>query len=418
MHPAYWYYSARGMFPNVLFVDLLIIGFFLLWRAFHSRAIFLFFFSGLCVGTALIVRLSELPWVFSLTLFIWICSIRRFRVWGTVLFLSGVLCMFALLFYYNDQIYGNPLSSGYMQIDTESSGAHIQKAFSTAREGEIMRAYWWRDIASSLKLAMDPFLKYIFPFGFVPDVFKKNFFTYGISLFWWFTVPAVIGMCGLFFQGIRSIRARLYPKEWGYICAVLLAGAWLVPFYGSWVVSDTISGEVTLGNSYVRYWLVLYCLTIPFAAYTLCHLAAVARSRIVKNIALPLFCAVFALYSFQGAFLQETDGLFAVSKHIGEYRSGFSRMAPFLEKDAVIFSSRSDKIFFPQRRAAQSFDRYEEVEIIPTVLKKTQVYYYGLDQAVVTSVTKKYFSPRGLRLEYMPDASGDESLYRVVHQER
>lgn len=415
IHPAYWYYSSRGMFPNVLFVDLLIIGFFLLWKAFYSRMIFLFFLSGLCIGGALTVRLSELPWMFLLLFFTWICTVRKFRVGGTILFTVGIVCALAVLFYYNQQIYGNALSFGYAQIDTRPTVEYMQKALSTVQQGNVVSVHWWQEIGVSLRSASEPFLKYLFPFGFVPHVFKSNFLTYFISMFWWFTIPAVIGIGGLFFDGIRRIRAHSFPREWGYGFAFFLVSLWLIPFYGSWIVMDNVTGEATLGNAYVRYWLVLYCFAMPLAAYALCHLYTYARSFVSRNIVIPIFCAVFVLYSFQGVLWQKTEGLMQVSKHIAEYRDMFLRISPFIEKEAVVFSSRSDKIFFPEIRAAQSFDGFGEVEIIPALLENTPAYYYGIgDQSFAAYISQKYFSPYGLRLEYVSSVSGVESLYRVV----
>lgn len=391
IHPAYWYYSSRSMFPNVLFVDLIIIGLFFLWRAFDIHGIkksaSMFFLSGICIGAALTVRLSELPWVFLFMVFVWMCTLKRSRFFGTLCFFLGVTAALGVLLYYNQQIYGTMFSSGYAFIGEGTSAQQVKKAVSLV----------------------------LFPFGFTPNIFWENFFIYGISMFWWFALPASIGIGGLFFQGIRTLRKRSIPKEWGYLFATILVGAWLVPFYGSWVVSDTITGEATLGNSYVRYWLVLYCFMIPLAAYGLNHVYEYARKGVGTYIAFPLICFVFLFYSFQEVLLQKTDGLKSVVQHIQEYRDISTFTTQATEENAIIFSSRSDKIFFPERRSAQSFPSFAEADILPALIQQAPVYYYGLEnQATAQYMSKRYFLPHGVALEYAFDVPRGESLFRVI----
>ncbi len=405
IHPAYWYYSNRGMFPNVLFLDLLIGGLFFLWRAFHFRTNLIFFISGFFVGLALIVRLSELPWVLFLLLFIWMCTIRRFRVRGTCFFLFGITIPLVILFWCNQQVYGNMFFSGYTQIGTHLSAGAMQ----------TNGMQWWQNIYFSVKFVLKSFLNTLFPFGFVFVEFKKNFLTYFVSLFWWFTVPAVVGIGSLLFHVVRQIRHHIYSKELGYLCVFFATSLWLIPFYGSWAVMDTITGEATIGNSYVRYWLPLYCFIIPLSAYGICYVYDHIRSFFgKKSIAVVLFF-IFVFFSYQSVFSQKTDGLISVAKHIQEYRDISLRVTNATEEGAVIFSNRSDKIFFPQRHSAQSFNGFGEVEIIPSLLKKAPVYYYGFeDQVAGAEISEKYFSPFGLRLEHISDIAGVESLYRVV----
>lgn len=423
IHPAYWYYASKSMFPNVLFIDVLIIGGFLLWKAFRARAsdsqraYAWFFFSGMFVGLALIVRLSELPWVFFLFLCIWLWHIRRFRIMGTVVFLIGIVPMLAVLFYANQQIYGNALSSGYAQIDTSQSAAGMQSALSVFGQGRVFDGAWWDELMRSTKDILAPFLKYLFPFGFTPHIFKKNFLTYFISLFWWFALPAAIGALCLVFEGFRKIRKQIVPGEWGYLCVFFLVGAWLIPFYGSWVISDTITGEATIGNSYVRYWLVLYCFMIPLTARGLLYLYDHAHFFLLKGVAMPLIVFAFFWYSFQGVLWEKTDGLIEVAGHIREYRETASRVLTLTESDAVIFSSRSDKIFFPQRRAAQSFEGFPEAELIPPVLNRVPVYYFGSwDQSAAEYISKKYFLPHNMAWKYIEAVREREYLYRVTQE--
>lgn len=84
-------------------------------------------------------------------------------------------------------------------------------------------------------------------------------------------------------------------------------------------------------------------------------------------------------------------------------------------EDAVIVSARSDKIFFPARRVAEQTSDFREVEIMKKVLKVAPVYYYGLwgkDDA--QTISKRYFAPHGLALEFAGDIDEREHLYKMV----
>src|SRR3989338_4936674 len=69
IHPAFWYYTARGMFHNALFLDLLIIGFYFLTKTLTQKVtsyrlqVTSYFLAGLFIGIAIAVRTSEIIWV-------------------------------------------------------------------------------------------------------------------------------------------------------------------------------------------------------------------------------------------------------------------------------------------------------------------------------------------------------------------
>src|SRR3989344_6071631 len=85
VHPAFWYYTARGMFHNALFLDLLIVGFYFIAKVLiqnsanypglaeaKPRAGKLqtanYFLAGLFIGIAVAVRTSEVIWIAVLLL--------------------------------------------------------------------------------------------------------------------------------------------------------------------------------------------------------------------------------------------------------------------------------------------------------------------------------------------------------------
>src|SRR3989339_415907 len=62
VHPALWYYTARGLMPNVLFVSLLVFALYAWFVGFRNRTLSVFL-SGLFVGLAAFVRASEVYWI-------------------------------------------------------------------------------------------------------------------------------------------------------------------------------------------------------------------------------------------------------------------------------------------------------------------------------------------------------------------
>src|SRR3990167_9631452 len=68
VHPAFWYYTARGMFHNALFLDILIIGFYFIAKALIQNSTNCklqttkYFLAGLFIGIAVAVRTSEIIW--------------------------------------------------------------------------------------------------------------------------------------------------------------------------------------------------------------------------------------------------------------------------------------------------------------------------------------------------------------------
>ncbi|MEK9152117.1 MAG: hypothetical protein AAB692_02010, partial [Patescibacteria group bacterium] len=256
-HPVWWYQSARTLMPNVPFVSMLVIGAAFFWirpmastlaRRQHRSVLTPYLddlMAGIFAGLALFVRPSEISWMLVAALAAAL-MLRRDLPWRR-LAIAGVAAglAFAPTFILNNAVYGHPFSSGY--------GA----AFAGAPMNQLPAGR-----ASALFGSLTP---YLFPLGFAPRTALRNFLTYGLAFFpWWsFLVGAALASFG-----VKTRRgAKISKNVSAFGAAAAAASIWLIFFYGSWIFSDNPDPDaVTIGSSYLRYWLPIFVLsTVPVA---------------------------------------------------------------------------------------------------------------------------------------------------------
>lgn len=396
------------MMPNVLFVDLCIIGFaILLWK----KNFFAGLFGGLGIGLALFVRFSEAPWVLGILGFLFLFYLLRHRVSHLLGCSVGLAVPLGLFFNFNRLVYGSPLLFGYQTIDTSSAVQALERSQGVLSSFSFSRS---AELASAAMTIVTSFLPHILPFGFLPREFSKNFLDYGVIMFWWLTLPIAFGILYALGRGFVScIKRRVIDYRTPYLLVTLAVSCWLVIFYGSWLFVDNITREITIGNSYVRYWLPITVLALPFAAQTLVAIRN-RSSGVLRSLALPLVFGAIVFYSFQSALWDSPESLFSVARNLASYREKADVMMRLTPSDAIIFSQRSDKIFFPDRRAAVNNADFKEVPLLPAIVARYPVYYYGLwDEATAGYLSGKYFMDVGLQLSYVASLDSSERLYKV-----
>ncbi|MDP2656758.1 MAG: hypothetical protein Q8P11_04305 [bacterium] len=433
IHPAYWYYSARAMMPNILFLDLFIIGVSLLVIAssperkekyiavvkavtklqivrniFYLKTV-LFFLGGFLVALALTVRLSEILWI-SVLIFLWgLLYIRRLTVWRVMAFIIGFFIPIAILFSYNYSLYGNILSSGYRLLDVTSSTNAVTRTVDLVQHGQL------GGIIVSIKNIIRPFLPLLLPFGYHPEIFWGNAYNYLVTFFLWFTIPTLAGILLLLRNQVNTIMRHHVPHHLWYLILWVGLTFWLVIFYGSWKLTDNINGEVALGVSYVRYWLPSYVMALPFIAMLLVWLFEKGKGMLIRRTGVILGLGVLLILSARLVYLGGQESLTDVHTRLQEMQSKAQIVFDSTEENAVIFSDRSDKIFFPGRNVASSSHTFPENTLIVTLIEKAPVYYYGLwDEVAAQYASRTYFEPLGLRWEFMKNVAPKENLYRLT----
>lgn len=375
IHPSFWYYTSRGMYHNALFFDLVLIGALCLVVAIggmghtprarpHAMsavrpktAEYIFFFiAGICMGGALAVRTSEAAWIGALFVALVIVTYRM-RLWaGWATACAGGIIALTPVFMMNTALYGHPFSFVYSPQAIDSSSV------ATAASGIFQKAGML-----------------FFPFGVHPLIAWQHFWSYGVALFWWLSFPSILGFIMFSKRKLQSRKFADNPYQLVYLGMYVFVCVWLVLFYGSWTIHDNPDPtKVTIGTSYVRYWLPLYALGLPFAASFLLESGRrllSMPSRVGRVLAVGSLSFVISYFSFLSV-MQGEEGLAAVRDHTLEYRRLAQQVVSLTPSDAVIISGSKDKALFPARHVIFSAESNASRLAVRQLLEVLPIYIY------------------------------------------
>lgn len=345
-NPALWYYASRGFYHNVLFVDLLIIA---LWIFLNARekkwpTDWLIGFV-LTVALALFVRTNEATWLLSLVVIAFWFERNNFRwhQWLTIAFatVASLVAWFSI----SDLIYANNL---------------------TAYSPPVNVASRWQ-----------VYFSYLWPFGLDIENMLIAVYRYLIALL--LPMWLLIGV-GLYFNW-RKISNFYLAHKW-VVGGAVFAGVWLILYYGSWGVVDTVGfSGVTVGNSHVRYWLPIVFLLSPLVAFGIESLAEKINLNQRRLISASLVLLLVG-YGFVVTYFDRYEGLALIAERLQTYRTTAVFVDNTLPSNAIIISDRSDKVFFPERRVVSPGDRPfftfpEVLQGLPVIMEGAPVYVYS-----------------------------------------
>lgn len=387
IHPAWIYYTARSMFPNVLFLSLLIIGLYAIVTCYLLHATWRrFFIAAVLVGAALAVRTAEAPWVLGVLALLWYAHRREIPWQKVVIVVAGIIVAFLPIFYHNTQLYGNPFYNGYSQIDSEA----VPAAFAWHLQSRVLSTLF------SLLL----------PFGIKPFVLLSHAYQYGLWFFWWLAIPMILGFVLL----ARSITGSQNQKNKSvslFLCFFVFAAAWLLLYYGSWEFRDTTLTGPTLGTSFTRYWLPFFVFGIPVAVHAL--FAVQRRGMRVGAM------VVIVFLSLSTALLRGEESLLALRKTAGAGKKVTSAILARTQPDAVIVTERTDKLFFPGRRVIfnDPLDERKIDRIVATLRKRVPVYYFTeLEKNDIDFMNERRLSQHGVAWRGEEEIGG-QRLYHL-----
>ena len=378
IHPAWWYYSATTLLPNVTFLSLVTAGAYFLYRR-EALNFWSALGSGLAFGLALAVRPAEIVWVGLVVLvsvgYGW--KHNRSLVLLVVTIAAAVLAFLPTL-YWQQLIYGDLLTTGYDQL-TVASASSCQACA----------------VAQSL----------FTPFGLHPNLIGHNLYLHYFRRLWWYVLLMIFGLAVFLANPGQQKNRRIGYLLFGLVISLLLA-----VYYGSWEFTDQLTVNLnTLGISYVRYFLPLYILPIPFIAAGLISTFRYFAARWAALFLLLILVGVGYL-SAQLVLYQKADSLMPVRQRVAEYRVTAAAVYEKTETESVIITVRKDKLFFPDRKVIHTFEALSLnsvlQEITPQLAKQVPVYYYALGPE--PQLTYDQFS-----LEVIAQF-GSEVLYRVI----
>lgn len=375
-HPAVIYYSARGLLPNMFFIDLMIFSVYLMTLFLKSGRNTFAVLSTFLIGLGLSVRPMEIGWImFMLVSFLFL---KRHKISMTLLvfMLIYLFLAFIPLAYYNFHTYGSILHTGYAKSDANL----LPLAFDAAKNGTFIKY---------LKI-------FIAPFGIKPIIIFWNVWRYLILFFAPFSILALIGS---FSFGKK--------KKW-YIFSLCFICVWLVLFYGSWQLADNISGNVDIGVSYIRYWLPIYILLIPLILEGLALFSKKIQSIMVVSL-------IGYLIAF--AFMHGPEALALTNNNRQLYSRIFHEVSQQIPDNAIIVSERSDKIFFPEYHVIDVSDQNEAKLIWPRLREiddVERVYYFSIYPPIsIKALNDMFLHPQNLVWRFVHKIEDQYYLYRL-----
>jgi hypothetical protein len=422
LQPNWWYQMSRPFMPNGLLVALLLLaaGFYwgrptgwLLGRFIDTQRHRLLqlldpLLAGLMLGLALAVRPPAAYWVglFVLVLAAYEWRSPAWAKWGAVgLGAIGSLLPFGLL---HRSVYGSWLASGY--------GASPTAVNAAAGGG-------W-----GMKL-LGPLQPYLFPLGFAPRTAFKHFLDFGLGLFAWWWLLLLAAALWWYLHRCRLARPRgrkagssaaaarlrlsLSRPAQALLVASLVVAVWLILFYGSWIVRDNPDpAAVTIGSSYLRYWLPLYILSVLPLAWAIDHIRLLCGRRcpLVPGALLGLV----ALLSAATVFMSPQEGLWTVQQNL--FRSDYlaRRVVALTEPRSLVVVDRADKFIFPDRTVTYPLRDEATYDLLAHLTPRLgQIYYFGitLPQSDLKWLQREKLPPLGLTIDPIANF-GAQSLYR------
>ena len=326
LHPGILYYGTRGLFHNMLFLDLVVLAaamFVLrpLGRAFGARAAADDALGGFILAWALVVRTSEAVWVLpAFAAFLPFAGKGRWRRLAAAV--AGGLVPLFILLQVNRTLYGSAFRTAYVAPQPAATEAVI-----TAPGTSVAPV---QDIDAPPALL---------PFGLHPRLAARNVWHYGLKLFWWQSFLVAAG----FAWWCARLRTASSPQK-AYAALALAVAAWLAALYGSWFVRDRLDpGAVTIGTSYVRYFLPAYVASLPFAGFALVRMAEALRRPPVVALGIVL-CAAFGIRT---AVFAGDESLTAVRRTLEGNVVKRALILDWIEPGAVVMTERSDKLLVP-----------------------------------------------------------------------
>lgn len=408
IHPSFLYFSGRVMMHNVAFLAFIIFAiYFAAARPLGLKSRFVrefrrleFFLSGAMVGTALLVRASEAPWVIPVFVFLLLVYRNELGWRNIVSSIIGFGALCAVILATNSWVYGGLFATGY----TVQVAAPVLTEISNPES-----------IASTSTTS--PLYNFS-PYGFHPRAILRNFWSYGIVLYPWMTVPALLGAL------LLVVRKFEKKKVWKVLFVVsIFVGCWLVAYYGSARINDNPDPSVlTIGNSYVRYWLPIFALAAPFTAYLMVSAwryvsaegfatAKPLQRRAWQGMLVILVLA--AAVKSTDLVLNGHDGIITSRAALSSFISKRYNVLSKTELNSIIIVDRADKYLFPRRAVVTPLRNENTYDALPTFVEHAPTYYFGITfpQQDLDFLNNDKLKADQLKIEHVVTLN-EESLYR------
>ena len=422
--PVFIYYSARSMFHNVLFIVLFIIGLYFsvlmggkrLVRKFDWSGFLFSAFAGFFIGLAIITRTSELIWMAPALSIAWIFNIRQVGIFKLVIFFSFVFLALSPVFYFNQILYGSPIFGGYAEMNTSIESIKEASA-NLAKHSLSGQSSYVENLLIKLR-------DNIFYFGFHPRHSLKMLYFYFAKMFPFIFWPSILGFF-VFLYNWRKLKKRHIVFALSYLAASII----LVFYYGSWKINDNPDpNQMTIGNSYTRYWLPVYLGAFPFVSLLILRLTDFKAknhiadkisyyARFILSFGLRIVSIGFIFYISMNLILRGSDeGLLNTYKVQRAAKMEYDKVLSLTEGNSVIITKYHDKLFFPERKVIMGLFTDDNMNReYANLAKLIPVYYYNFTfpEKDIDYLNNKRLPQFGLEIKEVEKISDSFTLYKL-----
>ena len=396
--PAWVYYSSRTMFHNILFFSLFLVGLYFLLKLFQTpdsrfkiinlsrTAMRDSTLTGLFFGLSLITRTSEVVWIFLIVLIILIFNFKKLKTLWPYLILSLIIfsACFIPVFYQNKILYNNYFFTGY-NLDTMTENLE---------SGEVKK----------LNLAKAIFL----PFGFHPRVIFSVIKNYVVKLFWPWLILWFAGLI-LFIKDKNKNQFKNYKL---YLC-LLTTTYYLLFYYGSWFFTDSLNPNlISIGSSYVRYFIPLFIFNIPLIAFLFYKLWS---KKIFYKISLLVVACLLLIFSYNLTY-SGSESLSSIKNQINKYNiQSQNILTKINSEDIILMDTSTDKIIFPEHKKLIVPQNGVEWPEIKNILNHKKVFYFHHRSDVSQDfLNSNKFFPQDLKISNPQEINGGGVLYKII----
>ncbi|MDD5110189.1 MAG: glycosyltransferase family 39 protein [Patescibacteria group bacterium] len=386
MVPPWWYYSARSMFHNLPFLALTLVGLAAVASVHRHGRRGAAAIAGVSLGLALAFRTVEAFWLAPLLLLTFVlCPGRYKRRWWLVA--AGVIAVWLPILVQQAATFGHPFRFGYL---LPPAGDDVASAAAQRSVSDLI------------------------PFGLHPRRAWSNAWRFIVQMFPWIFWPAALGMV----TQLISWRALKNVRRW-YIAGYLGVSALLVLYYGSAQLADNLNpAAVTLGMSYVRYWLPVYVGMLPFTILGVQWLAARVHAKFFRRLIGGGLLLAIAGLSIRMTLNAPQEGLRQVRQAVIAGYAKRAAVASRVPSDAVMVAERSDKLFFPTFPVVSTLMDPTVQQNLPALVAVRPVYYYtfldDFDLAALQTQLARYRLQLSLPTVIDRDAPSPERLMQIT----
>lgn len=413
IHPVYFFYSARTMMNTVPMVSLLLIGLYFFHR---NRGFGSYGLAGLFVALSLAVRMSELMWVVAILLIVLIANYKKIK-WKSLVF--GVVIMvlvFVPVLQQNKNLYGGYLSTGYAKLDQDYEAGveylDVEKASSAFdKENQALIVKPAKSVGYALKMLF-------VPFGFHEKLIAQNFYKYVLYIFWWLSVPMLLGAVWL--------MRRLWQKEENknkltYLLFFGVSSALLLIYYGSWwlyLYHDRVDlYKPTIDISYVRYFLPIYIFGLPLVVIGLQKIASMFKSIGWRVLFYGFYSALIIYLSIFLTIGGTEISLLQVRKSINSYAHRAEKVRQLVAPENAVFiiPNWADKVLSQEYKVMFVYNTEKFNQAVRDLYDEGwDLYYYSERPAdEIIKLSEKTFVPLGFTLESFAHVYGKDKIFKL-----